>query len=271
MWYSRLKARFSPWLGLYHNTLTPAATPRLGPCHNTLTLARTPRPGLCHNTLTPARTPKLGLCHNTLTPSRTSMLGLCHNALILARTPRGLFSAIISSLQNDIHTPEMETNPLKTACSCPCGRVMKTVTSTILSSHPKECIYRRTTTYILGDPPGVQLGYGTQYKINTSPNLLLFLWLIRWQDWPLITQRVENGVLSCEAIDNMDDFLQRARRRRKRSRCRTYGKSWSGLTRQNMQERKRQSGISETEIEQAVITMLTMTHHCPCQDYFQLQ
>ena len=82
--------RVLPWLGLCHNTLTPARTrtPRLWLCHNTLTPARTPRLGLCHNTLTPARTPRLGLCHNTLTPARTPRLGLCHNTLKPARTPR---------------------------------------------------------------------------------------------------------------------------------------------------------------------------------------
>ena len=215
-------------------------------------------------TQTLARTPRLGLSQHTDTSKNIKAWAVSQRT-DTSKNIKG------SSVQNSIHTPEMETNPLKTACSCPCGRVMKTVTRTILSSHPKECIYQRTTTYTLGDPPCVQLGKGTQYKINTSPNLLFFLWLIRWQDWPLITQRVENGVLSCETIDNMDDFLQRARRWRKRSRWQTYGKSWSGLTRQNMQERKRQSGIFEMEIEQAVITMLTMTHHCPWVDYFQLQ
>ena len=79
--------RVLSWLGLCHNTLTPARTPRLWLCDNILTPARTPRLGLCHNTLTPARTPRLGLCHNTLTPAGTPGPWLCDSILTPARTP----------------------------------------------------------------------------------------------------------------------------------------------------------------------------------------
>ena len=71
----------TPWLGMCHNTLTPARSRSFVLCQNLLTPERGSRFGLCHNTLTPARGPCFGLCHNTLTPERITRLGLCHNTL----------------------------------------------------------------------------------------------------------------------------------------------------------------------------------------------
>ena len=38
----------------------------------------------------------------------------------------GLSSAIIGFLHNSIHPPEMEVNPPKTECGCPCDNIIKT-------------------------------------------------------------------------------------------------------------------------------------------------
>ena len=77
----------------------------------------------------------------------------------------GLFSAMIGSLHNSIHPLEMQIHPLKTVCSCPCGRVIKPVTHTVLSStlwnafvnvpshthsplmYPTECICQRARSH----------------------------------------------------------------------------------------------------------------------------
>lgn len=60
----------------------------------------------------------------------------------------GLSSAIISSLRNSIHHPEMEMNPPEMACGCPHGIVIIKKWSHTQSSYPMECICWCTVAYI---------------------------------------------------------------------------------------------------------------------------
>ena len=66
----------------------------------------------------------------------------------------GLSSATISSLHDPFHPPEMEINPWKMVCDCPCDgtnkEILKMATHTILS--PAECVCQCTIAYALGDP-----------------------------------------------------------------------------------------------------------------------
>ena len=45
-----------------------------------------------------------------------------------------LSSAMRNLLHNSVHPPEMEINPLKMVCSCPCGGVRKTTMHTMSHS-----------------------------------------------------------------------------------------------------------------------------------------
>ena len=70
-----------------------------------------------------------------LVPSLTCLTrlatGLSHNTLPPAGTPRPHLNVVMrctaamSSLQNSIHSPETEINPLEMARGCPCGGVIK--------------------------------------------------------------------------------------------------------------------------------------------------
>ena len=51
----------------------------------------------------------LRMCHNTLTPARTPRF--CSNVIRCCIVKWGLSSAMISSLRNSIHPPEVEINP----------------------------------------------------------------------------------------------------------------------------------------------------------------
>ena len=67
--------------------------------------------------------PEGGLCHNTLTPAGTPQP---HEDVVMhGIVMQGLSSVLISSSHNSVHSPEMEVNPLKVACSCPCDGVIK--------------------------------------------------------------------------------------------------------------------------------------------------
>ena len=81
-----------------------------------------------------------GLCHNTVTSARTQSLH--YNIGTCCIVMWGLSSALISSLYNSIHPPEMEMNPPKAACvCCPGDGVTKRGGHTCSpSSHPMESI-----------------------------------------------------------------------------------------------------------------------------------
>ena len=51
----------------------------------------------------------------------------------------GLSSAVVSSLCNSVHPPELETNPLKMTCGCPRDGEIK--------SHPLECFCQCAVSY----------------------------------------------------------------------------------------------------------------------------
>ena len=68
----------------------------------------------------------------------------------------GLSSAMISSLQNNIHLPEMEINLPKTERGCTCGGVIKTTfTDTFLSPFRMHLSKHTCISIILGDPYSV--------------------------------------------------------------------------------------------------------------------
>ena len=55
----------------------------------------------------------------------TVMRGLGTVMRGLGTVMRGLCSAMTGSLHNSIHLPEMEINPPRMACGCPCGDAIK--------------------------------------------------------------------------------------------------------------------------------------------------
>ena len=57
-------------------------------------------------------------CHNTLTRARTPRLHW--NAVLSCIVTLRLSPTIIISLRNSIHSPEMQINPPKKSCGCPC-------------------------------------------------------------------------------------------------------------------------------------------------------
>ena len=123
--------------------------PWLGLCHNTLTPARASRFGQYLNTLTPARLSRLGQSHNTLTPARTSRL--LSNVVTHCIMMWGLSWAMTRSLHNSIHPPEMDINPPKTA-----WRVL---------SFWNALVFVTTIAYT-GWPP--ECSFGEHYKKNND-------------------------------------------------------------------------------------------------------
>ena len=89
-----------------------------------------------------ASPPWPGLCHNTVTSARTQRLH--YNIGTCCIVMWGISSALISSLHNSIHPPQMEMNPPKAACvCCPGDGVTKRGGHPCNpSSHPMESIYQ---------------------------------------------------------------------------------------------------------------------------------
>ena len=65
----------------------------------------------------------------------------------------GLSSPMIGSLHNNIRPPEMELNPLKTACGCQCGGVIK---------YSLFAMYVICDVYVLGP---------STWKVHASPKV----------------------------------------------------------------------------------------------------
>ena len=80
-----------------------------------------------------------------MTPARTPRLH--SNVVMHCIVMWGLSSAMISSLRNGIHNPEMEMNPLKMACHCPRGGAIKNGHTHSPSLHPMNRVRQRTATY----------------------------------------------------------------------------------------------------------------------------
>ena len=66
------------------------------------------------------------------------------------------------------HPPQMERNPLKTVCGCPCGEVIKHW------SHPVECTCQCTTACTWW-PPEFSWGMPQQHYFNSTRRLSEFV------------------------------------------------------------------------------------------------
>ena len=158
---------FTTWLGLCHNTLTPARTPRLGLCHNTHTdtSKNTKAWAVSQHTDTSKKTKDWAVTthwhqqeHQGFSYVTTHWNQQEHKTYIkilsCSAVTWGLSSAmIISSLNNSIHPLKIEINPLKMVCGCPCGGAIQKQ-SHVQSSHPMECScqYTIACTYIPAEP-----------------------------------------------------------------------------------------------------------------------
>ena len=81
-----------------------------------------------------------------LTPARTSRLH--YNVVMCCIVMWGLSSAVINTLRNSIHPPDME-GPLKMVCCCPCDGLMKkghTDTHTHTHTHARAHTHTHTHT-----------------------------------------------------------------------------------------------------------------------------
>ena len=89
--------------------------------------------------------PWLWPCHTTLTPAWTPRPH--YNGVMRCIVMWGLSSAMLSCYHNSSHPPEMEMNPPKMACGCPCGEVIKKKVT-----HSIECLCQCTVA-CAGDSP----------------------------------------------------------------------------------------------------------------------
>ena len=127
---------------------------------HTHTHARTHARTHPHNEVTRESLSWLGLCHNALTPRR-------HENVMHCRVMWGLSSAVISSLHNSIHPPEMEMSSSEDDVWLPAWQSNTTQTHT-QPSQPLAVVHLLTCNcyYIPGDPR--VLKWGKQYATTTT-------------------------------------------------------------------------------------------------------
>ena len=100
-----------------------------------------------------------------VTPARTPS----YIKMLLCTVMWGLSSAMISCLNNGMHPPEVDINPLKMMCGCPCGGVITdSHTSNLLPYRIHLLVYNHTSNH---------LPYGTHLLVynHTSNHHMEFI------------------------------------------------------------------------------------------------